>query len=142
MNSIEVLDELLSDLSSFSLVTFGFSVTLFTLLYSFIISKRETLKEFSDKIKEGNKDPFLLRRSSLAKNFILRMRRISKHIIITIIIEIFNYILCIINKYFVSILANKKRVIFVNVTLTIVIIIYISIMLGVTIRDYAKNTKL
>ena len=57
MIKMDILNNLLSDIGNFSLVVFGFTATLFTVIYSFIINKRENLKEISDKIKNGQIDP-------------------------------------------------------------------------------------
>lgn len=50
MDNLGFLDSILSDIGNFALVIFGFTATLFTVLYSFILGRREQLKEVSDRI--------------------------------------------------------------------------------------------
>lgn len=55
---MSILNNILGDIGNFSLVIFGFTATLFTVIYSFTINKRENLKEISDKIKNGEANPY------------------------------------------------------------------------------------
>ena len=102
MNKLELYNNILGDIGNFVLVIFGFSVTLFTVLYSFIIGKRELLKEYSDKIKQGDQDILIHQRHSNAKKFIARFKKFNNHLIFTIFIDLIIYLTCIIMKYFIN----------------------------------------
>ncbi|MBK8805526.1 MAG: hypothetical protein IPO21_02290 [Bacteroidales bacterium] len=142
MERIELYNSLLGDIGNFVLVVFGFSVTLFTVLYSFILSKREQLKEYSDKIKYGNNDLLIYQRHSNAIKFIDRFKNFNNHLIATIFIDLFVYLACMIIKYFVENLKFKETSTIVIAILTGIIIVYVSIMLSLTVRDYQRVTKI
>lgn len=142
MDKIELYNSVLSDIGNLVLVIFGFSVTLFTVLYSFIIAKREQLIEYSDKIKNGNKDLLILQRQSNAIKFIEKFRTFNRHLIITVFVDLFIYIACMIFKYLVSDLCIKEKATWILGIIASLIIGYVSIMLIITIKDYLKITKI
>lgn len=142
MEKLELYNNILGDIGNFVLVVFGFSVTLFTVLYSFIISKREQLKEYCDRIKDGNQDPLIHQRHSNAKKFIVRFKRFNYHLIATIFLDLLVYIVCILFKYFADNLKLKESSTIVIGILSILIVIYVAIMLTITVKDYLKITKI
>jgi uncharacterized membrane protein len=142
MEKIELYNSILGDIGNFVLVVFGFSITLFTVLYSFIISKREQLKEYSDRIKKGDKDPLIHQRHSNAKKFIERFKKFNIHLIITIFIDLIVYVVCIGVKYFVSEMKTKELATIIIGIFSILVIIYVSVMLILTVKDYLKITKI
>lgn len=142
LNEIEILNSLLGDLSNFALVFFGFSISIFTLLYSFIFSRRDNLKECSEMVKIGNNDPRIQQRITNAKLFIIKMRRNIVHFIITVIIEVIDYIVCLFGKYLINCINEKKYVVIVAGSLSIVLFIYIAVLLVCVIKDFSSNTKI
>jgi hypothetical protein len=142
MEKIDLLNNLLGDIGSFVLVIFGFSVTLFTVLYSFIISKREQLKEYSDKIKAGEQDPLVYQRHSNAILFINSLKKFNRHLIIAIFIDFIVYLCCMFSKYLIHLESVKETFTIVLSITTIVIIVYVSAMLIMTVKDYLRLTKL
>ena len=145
MNNSEVLNlmnSILSDIGNFVLVIFGFTVTLFTVLYSFILSKREQLKEYSDRIKNGDKDPILHQKSTFAKSIINRLKRLSSHLIGIIAISFISYFFSLIIKYLIDNKHTKECFVIGLGSITLLLIVYVGIMLFVTIKDYIKNTKI
>ena len=142
MDKIEFYNSVLSDIGNLVLVIFGFSVTLFTVLYSFIIAKREQLKEYSDKIKLGSKDLLIHQREANAVKFIEKFRAFNKHLIITVFIDLLIYVSCMVMKYFIYNLEIKKLSTQIMGGTALVIVIYVTIMLVITIKDYLKITKI
>ncbi|MBN2348624.1 MAG: hypothetical protein JXJ22_07305 [Bacteroidales bacterium] len=142
MDKIELYNSVLSDIGNLVLVIFGFSVTLFTVIYSFIIGKREQLKEYSDKIKAGNKDLLILQRQSNAIKFIDKFRSFNKHLIFTVFVDLTIYIGCIISKYLVRKIEFKEIITWIIGSISALIIIYVVIMLIITVKDYLKITKI
>lgn len=142
MEKIELYNSLLGDIGNFVLVVFGFSVTLFTVLYSFILSKREQLKEFSDKIKNGSQDPLIHQRHSNAKKFIERFKRFNNHLIVTIFVDLIVYTSCMFIKYFISNIEVKETSTLLMGIFAIFIIIYVAVMLTLTVKDYLRITKI
>lgn len=142
MNNIAVLNSILSDISNFVLVIFGFTVTLFTVLYSFILNKREILRECSERIKKGDKNPLLYQKSSNSKNTIVRLKKLNIHLIIIIISSLMIYLISILSKYVISDFIKKKIILIIVFIFSILLVSYVSLMLFLTIKDYLRNTKL
>lgn len=141
-NNFEMYNSILSDLSNFSLVFFGFSISLFTLLYSFIATRRDALKEYNDRVKQGMNDPVLHQRISNAVIFIKKMRTVSLNFIVTIVLEISSYLICIISKYVIYDINIKKIIVYIAGSLAAIIFIYLGILLSCVIKDFTKNTKI
>jgi hypothetical protein len=142
MDKIALLNNLLGDIGNFVLVIFGFSVTLFTVLYSFIINKRERLKEFSDIIKDGASDPLVYQRHSNATSIIRNLKGFNRHLIVGIFVDLFIYLCCMISKYLISSEAIKEIMTICIGGITIMILIYVASMLIITVKDYLTHTKL
>jgi hypothetical protein len=139
---MEMLNNILSDIGNFSLVIFGFTATLFTVIYSFIINKRESLKEISDKIKNGEINPILSQRKSNALKYINTMKRINYHLIISLFSSLFLYIISIIFKYISFETCTKKYGVIIIGILSFGILIQILYILITTIKKYLKETKI
>jgi len=65
---ISFINNCLSDLWSFHLVLIGISLSIFTLLYSFILNKRDELKSISEQIKSSGKNPSIEQKERFAIN--------------------------------------------------------------------------
>jgi len=141
MEKIELFNNILADIGNFVLVIFGFSVTLFTVLYSFILSKKEQLIEYSDKIKKGNEDFIVNRRESNAKKIIDRLKKINNHLIIIIFVDFIIYVFCMGTKYIINSLNLKEPITIALGFTALVMAIYVFGMLIITVSDYLKITK-
>lgn len=86
---------LLSDIINFQLVVFGFSATLFTVLYAFMLSEKEKLVEISKRIKIGNIDPLLMRQESRSLKVLSKFRSINNAVIFILFGSLVTYILSI-----------------------------------------------
>lgn len=139
-NTLEILQNILGDIGNFSLVIFGFSATLFTVFYSFILNKKEVLKELSNKIRIDN-DPLLSQMESNAILYIRKMKKMNIHVIISLFISLCVYVTSIIVKYFVSNQESKESLIRVLSLCSLLIILYIISMLITTVKSYMKTTK-
>ena len=71
----EWIVESLSDLWSLYLAMIGCLVSVFTLLYSFIISKKGELKMFTEQLNHGDKSPTIVQRQRFAMSYIKRMNK-------------------------------------------------------------------
>jgi len=138
---MEILLDILGDIGNFSLVIFGFSATLFTVLYSFILNKREILKELSNKIKGGKIDPLLSQRKSNAILYIYKMKKMNFHLIVSLFLSLTVYVASIIVKYFIHKQETKEAFVMVLSICSLLIIVYIISMLIKTIESYVKSTK-
>ena len=75
MLNIEVI---LNDLWSIFQTIIGISCSILTLLYSFIIGKRNELKAISDSIKNNGLNPNISQNEAFIKKYIYRFKRISQ----------------------------------------------------------------
>lgn len=142
MENTELLNNILSDIGNFILVVFGFSATLFTVLYSFILSKKEQMKEYSDKIKSGSKDFLVFQRHRNASKFISKFRKFNIHLIITLFLNLGTYLFCLVVKYVISDITIKLNSTKSIGVIALLIVIYLASMLVLTVRDYLKVTKI
>lgn len=141
MNKIELYNSILSDIGNLVLVILGFSISLFTVLYSFIIAKREQLREYSDRIKEGNKELLVIQRQSNAIKYVNKFKAFNTHLILTVFANVIIYVSSIILKYLVSDQLLKERWTWIVGIFTTVILIYMIIMLLIALKDYLSVTK-
>ncbi|KAA6324565.1 hypothetical protein EZS27_026116 [termite gut metagenome] len=62
--------DVISDTFSFQLSILGIAFTLFTVLYSFILNKRDEMILYRDYILNGNNSPTINQRNTFAKVYI------------------------------------------------------------------------
>lgn len=139
---MEIFNDILSDIANFSLVVFGFTATLFTVLYSFIINKRENLKEFNDRIKSGEVNPILGQRISNALKYISNLRQMNLHLIFSLFFSLFIYTSSISVKYIPDEINFKFYASIIIFTLTIVLIIHMIYLLIKTIKIYLNEIQI
>jgi len=78
---LSTINNCLSDLWNFHLVLIGISLSIFTLLYSFILNKRYELKTIAEQIKSGDKSPSLVQKENFAIQYILRLKKFNANCI-------------------------------------------------------------
>ncbi|TVZ22802.1 hypothetical protein JM84_1714 [Dokdonia sp. Hel_I_63] len=139
---MEIINDILSDIANISLVVFGFTATLFTVLYSFIINKRENLKEFNDRIKGGEVNPILGQRKSNAIKYISNLRQTNLHLICSIFFSLLIYTSSIIVKYLSDELSFKFYASIIIFVLAIILIIHIVYLLIKTIKNYLNEIQI
>ncbi len=142
--------DILSDIANFSLVIFGFCLALYTLIYSFIVTKKDALKEIANSIKEGNPIVLHSQKQKNHKNYITNMKIFNKRIIVCLWASLLVYIMSIIVKYFnlydyhLTIFSIQICNYLFYLTLLFMIILFlIMILLTIkTIKQYKTDTKL
>ena len=87
-------DSLLSDAFTIYLTLSGILVSLITLLYSFLNSKRSELELCAEVLKSGHNDPLMRKRQNLLTHQILILSRINKKVFIIFLMSV---IACIIS---------------------------------------------
>lgn len=145
------LENILSDISNFSLVIFGFCATLYTVIYSFILNKKDALSEISELLKLGNKVPLHTLKESTYINYIKRMRKFNRYIIICLWFSLGIYVLALIFKYFKLYNLELKLsdnivisgyLVYVLLILTIFLFSQIVILIIRSLNIYNKSTKI
>lgn len=142
--NIEQINNILNDLWNFHLVLFGIGLSIFTLLYSFILNKRDELRGISEQVKTGNNSPILAQKESFAKRYIIRLKSANNHSAIIILIT---FILFIISWTSQRIISNdcidlKKLMLFSISALTIIVVFYAIFIFMKVYKHYKQETKI
>jgi hypothetical protein len=142
--NIEQINNILNDLWNFHLVLFGIALTIFTLLYSFILGKREELRGISEQVKLGVNSPLLSQKESFAIKYITRLKSANKHTALTILITFIFFVFSWISHRLVSdcYLQYKKTAVFLVASLTFIIIIYFIFIFIKIYQYYKAETKI
>lgn len=143
LNDITKINSLLNDIWNFQLVIFGLSVTLFTLLYSFIIVKREELKNISNQIKSSQSQPLTFQKESFAKNYIIKLKKINQKLLILTATSFLTSFVGWVSERFVSdcSFALKRNILLLLSISTFIILALVFIQFKKIYRDYIDNTK-
>ena len=137
------INEILSDICNFQLVVFGIAVSLFTLLFSFIMSKREQLKVYSNEVKLGNSNPETFQKIEFCKSYISRLRRTNRHLMIISVSTLSIYLFSWVSLRLIDCLSSKLVLFKIAALLSILMIIYIVLILWyVLYKEYSKSTKI
>lgn len=141
--SIEQINNILNDLWNFHLVLFGIALSVFTLLYSFILSKRDQLKIISEQLKIGSKSPLLIQKESFAIKYILRLKSANNKAALTILITFVLFLLAWLSHRIIpDNNVNLKSISLYSISaLTIFIILYSFFIFVKIYRQYKSETK-
>lgn len=127
----ELMQDCFSDLWTLYLTLIGILLSILTLLYSFIIGKKDELKLIAEQIKLDGITPLVNQRKNFAISYIRRLVNINKHCFGLLLISIFMDVLCWIGMR-ISFLFNKT-------TLFWLLIIIIALTLLSTKNGRVKN---
>lgn len=147
---MDFYNNLLSDISNFAIVVFGFCISLYTLLYSFILNKKEQLKEITDLKKSGERVTSYTYKETNYINYIKSMKSFNKYIIICLSISLPIYFFSLLIKYYKLynldiVLFNRKYeayTVYLLLICSILLFIYIVILIVKSIKIYNQNTKI
>jgi uncharacterized membrane protein HdeD (DUF308 family) len=143
---IEFINDILNDLWHFHLIIIGIALSIFTLLYSFILNKIDELKAISEQIKiEGSKtNPILVQRERFAVNYILRLKKINKGCILIFLISTMLFCVSWVTQRFVcnQCALFKKWVMLVMGILSILLCIYIVFQFFKIYKQYLYETNI
>jgi sterol desaturase/sphingolipid hydroxylase (fatty acid hydroxylase superfamily) len=133
--------DVISDTFSFQLSILGITFTLFTVLYSFILNKRDEMILYRDYTLNGNNSPSINQRNTFAKVYINKLKRINLHLLIILLISFLSITLTIILKY--NFFNNIMKLLFyINFIITAVTIIYIVILVIYIVFSYLRSTRI
>lgn len=138
-----IIESILSDICNFQLVVFGFSISIFTLLFSLIMNKRDQLKIYSDYFKNGNSSPEINQKIAFSVSYISRLKKINKSLVIQIFLSFFLYLLSWFNLRIVNAYYLKLTLFYIVVLLSFIIILFIIYFLIFTLlKEYYSSTKI
>lgn len=144
-----LLTGILSDISNFALVIFGFCATLYTVIYSFILNKKDLLKEISEAIKTGEKVVLQTQKEQNYINYIRKMRTFNKYIIVCLWTSLIIYVFSLVVKYLrlyklkIDFLDHEIEgyLVYLLLLFTICLFTIIVVLINRSIRTYNKTTN-
>lgn len=142
--SLEQINNILNDLWNFHLVLFGIGLSIFTLLYSFILNKRDELRSISEQVKSGNNSPILAQKETFAKRYIIRLKSANNHSAIIILISFILFVISWVSHRIISddCFCTKKIIMFSVSVLTILVVFYAIFIFIKVYNHYKQETKI
>lgn len=132
---------LLNDAWTVYLTFCGILVSIITLLYSFIMGKRNELYIYAEQSKLGSKDPLIKKRQMSASKYIKQMKSIIKWCVIMLVMSFSS---CFISWLCIRFLTKELylEVLLIIVVLTLLIIAGTIGLIRRLIRQYNVDTKI
>lgn len=140
----ELMQDCFSDLWTLYLTLIGILLSILTLLYSFIIGKKDELKLIAEQIKLDGITPLVNQRKNFAISYIRRLVNINKHCFGLLLISIFMDVLCWIGMR-ISFLFNKTTLfwlLIIIIALTIIMSVYVAYMGYRLAKQYISDVKI
>ena len=131
------MNDVLSDLWSLHLAMIGCLVSVFTLLYSFLISKKGELKIFTEQLNHGDRSPTNIQKQRFATSYIKRM---SKAINLCLILLIGCACLAIGSWVGLRLLNEKTQIVLLYIV-GLLTILLLALMLYLCVKVYAQYRK-
>lgn len=126
------------NIESFAIAIFGIGVTVFTVLFSFIGSKYDIIKELRDKISNGVASIEDQAQYKIAIRYVSRQRNINKY---SIAVSIFSFLLFIMCKVKTLFFLDNRIFQGALDVLYILLILLVIIMVVLVLKDYRRQIK-
>lgn len=123
------------NIESFAIAIFGIGITVFTVLYSFIGSKYEVLRELREKMNDGKASIEEQAQYKIAIRYINRQIKINRYSIIVSLSSFLLFILCKIKNLFFP---ENKFFQFSIDLLYIVLVLIVGIMILLVLNEYRR----
>lgn len=135
----EFVKNCLVDLCTIHLTIIGVCLTVFTLLYSFIFSKRAEISVYSDELKSKLVDPLIAQKYGQVKKYIKSLSKIISKCKYTLILSMLTWVLCWIDKMFIFPLFWKYGIFIIALILSLIELIICIIWGRLIIIQYNKD---
>lgn len=123
------------NIESFAIAIFGIGITVFTVLYSFIGSKYEVIRELREKMNDGKASIEEQAQYKIAIRYINRQIKINRYSIIVSLSSFLLFILCKIKNLFFP----ENNVFQFSIDLLyIVLILIVGIMILLVLNEYRR----
>lgn len=136
------LNNFATNFYNIQLAFFGISITVFTVIFAFIISKRDELKLINFQIEKGDNSPSLKQRRTFVLTNLKKLKSINfftlKIVISTFVCFVLSFIIS--NVSFNAII-NKYLSLILYVIISLEIILF-SVLIYKVIRHYENSTKI
>lgn len=139
--SKEWISDCFSDLWTLHLTFIGILLSLLTLLYSFILSKKDELKLVTEQIKLGDKSPLVIQKKNFAIAYIKRLVNINCQCFYILLCSIFLALCSWIGMRFLN-KCISFWVLVIIAALTIIVIGYIIYLAIRILKQYKKDTMI
>lgn len=137
----ELINDCFSDLWTLHLTFIGILLSLITLLYSFILSKKDELKLVTEQIHLGDSSPLVIQKKSFAINYIKRLVAINCHCFRILLSSIFLALCSWIGLRFLT-GGIAFWVLVIIAVLTIIVIGYIIYLAIRMLKQYKNDTRI
>ena len=140
----ELIQDCFSDLSTLYLTLIGILLSILTLLYSFIIGKKDELKLIAEQIKLDGATPLVNQRKNFAISYIRRLSGINQKCFLLLLISIIMDVLCWVGMRLSFIFDNTILLWLLVITIIFTILIGgYTVYLGYKlIKQYISDTKI
>lgn len=136
------LNNFATNFFNIQLAFFGISITVFTVIFAFILSKRDELKLINYQIEKGDNSPSLKQRRSFVINNIKKLSSINSYtlkvVICTFILFVLSFIIS--NNNF-SLKTSNNMLNFLYFILALEVIVF-AILVFKVVKYYGKSTKI
>lgn len=130
----------LSNLWSFHLCISGVLITLITVLYSFLLNKRDQWLFYVEEVKRIN-SPEAIRKSRLAKKYILRLKKTIQWCFVLLCISAFLALVSIV-FYRIPVLASYAQIAYhVILSTTVLWFALVIVLFAILIKRYQADTE-
>jgi len=130
----------LSNLWSFHLCMSGVLITLITVLYSFLLSKKDQWVFYVDEVKTNN-SPEAIRKSRLAKKYIIRLKIAIQWCFALLCVSAFLALVSIV-FYRVPILAPSAKIAYyIILPTTLLWFVLVIVLFAILIKQYRTDTE-
>ena len=140
----ELIQDCFSDLWTLYLTLIGILLSILTLLYSFIIGKKDELKLIAEQIKLDGATPLVNQRKNFAISYIRRLSGINQKCFLLLLISIIMDVLCWVGMRLSFIFGTTILVWLLVITIIFTILIGgYTVYLGYKlIKQYISDTKI
>jgi hypothetical protein len=134
------LQNILGELTNVNLVILGISITIFTVIYSFLVNKRNDLNKITSRINNSKSNPFDNQQKYFALNYIKQFTSINKKLLQLIIFSFALFLsLFVFNRFLLDTFQKIKELVFyLFCGLTIFVLFYFVYVFFDLIKKY-KN---
>ena len=128
--------DIIQDIANFNLSLFGIGITLLTVLISFVLSKKDEVKVYSDIYKTSHMDLSLKGKIQYSIQDIKYLRKVIIHIMLVSLLSIYSYLFYWIDKF-----VNTDWIIYAMISIAGISFIYSIFLIICIMRFFWKYTK-
>lgn len=140
MPNCEEITNIINQISNIQLAILGITITVFTVLYAFIMTKKDELKILSNQIKIGDKSPLVLQKANFVARNISKLKNINDKVVFVILFSFVFFSYTSVVSLF-KIFINNKNFIFI-ITALIIEFLVLTLLLVKIFLNYKKETKI